>query len=122
MIYSMLILTIEPPRPVDHIQVHFAGADNVVIIRWKSPKTIQSIQEYGIERRNDIKFYEIAYQVFDSSQSEEKVEKVYRFGNDHEFNITGLLHGKTYRLRIRAVDQGDQVGQWSNYVGFKTRK
>ena len=113
-------LFIEPPRAVDDIFTK-VGKSNTINVTWKSAKTVQSAYELGLTSRTDIKYYEIAYQRIDYP-SVEIIQKVKSYGGNHEFSITGLPVGKTYQLRIRAVDRGDQVGQWSDYVEFKARK
>jgi hypothetical protein len=85
-------------------------------ITWNPPRTIERIKKLGFFERNDISRYDVWYKKA-SDSGNGTVLPHYREG--HEFRLTGLEIDVDYLARVRAVDYGEQEGDWSGDFKFK---
>ena len=63
---------------------------------------------------SDVKYYEIQYKT-DQQETTAKSTKAY-----NTYTITGLKSNMLYRIRVRAVTNKDQKGEWSSFIAVHT--
>lgn len=84
-------------------------------LKWTAPRTIERINKLGFFERTDISRYDVWHK---KAEDPGNGTVTPFYGSEREYRLTGLEIGVKYLVKVRAIDYGQQVGEWASPINF----